>query len=371
MRKAKSYLLLIAAVLFLGQAVITMMEPVHVEAASVSKKGWKQEKEDWYYYKNGKKQTGWLKLNGKKYYLDPKAGGQMTKGGKTIGKYFYSFARDGAMRTSMWVKDTKGRWYYFQSDGKAHTGWLTYRGKRYFLQKNGVMKTGWHTSKAGNKYYLNAPDGAMVVSATKTINGVTWKFSSKGVAKKVTHTISGNQVKVVDKGISYTLKKEFATHPGVADESLTDEELLAAVVYCEAGDQGLAGMTAVALTILNRVESSLTYYPDTLRYVIYQSGQYSVVENGSLLKRLKNPDGEEASNCRKAVKAAYNTMKKYKQNGTPRRVKGITVARMGGKKDFDCLYFMMKYSFTGLGLNWDRCDAFQYKDHVFFTKWAG
>lgn len=371
MRKVKGFLFLIGAVLFLSLPVLAAAEPVRVEAASVSKDGWKQEKKYWYYYKDGKNQTGWLKLSGKRYYLDPKAGGRMVTGRKTIGKYLYSFDRNGVMRTSMWVKDTKGRWYYFNSDGKAHVGWLTSKGKRYFLQSNGVMKTGWHTSKAGNKYYLNAPDGAMVVNTTKTINGVTWKFSAKGVAKKITHTIIGNQVKVVDSGISYTLKKEYATHPGVADGTLTDEELLAAVVYCEAGDQGLAGMTAVALTILNRVESSLTYYPDTLRYVIYQSGQYSVVENGSLLKRLKNPNGEEASNCRKAVKAAYSTMKKFKQNGTPRRVKGISVSKMGGKKDFDCLYFMMRYSFNGLGLNWDRCDAFQYKDHVFFTKWAG
>ena len=60
--------------------------------------------------------------------------------------------------------------------------------------------------------------------------------------------------------------------------STTDVALLAAILQCEAGSYD--GMLAVATVIMNRVASPA--YPNTLRAVIYQSGQFAPNWNGSL-----------------------------------------------------------------------------------------
>ena len=64
--------------------------------------------------------------------------------------------------------------------------------------------------------------------------------------------------------------------------STTDVALLAAILQCEAGSYD--GMLAVATVIMNRVASPA--YPNTLRAVIYQSGQFAPTWNGSLNKVL-------------------------------------------------------------------------------------
>lgn len=64
--------------------------------------------------------------------------------------------------------------------------------------------------------------------------------------------------------------------------STTDVALLAAILQCEAG--GYDGMLAVATVIMNRVASPA--YPNSLRAVIYQSGQFAPTWNGSLNRVL-------------------------------------------------------------------------------------
>ena len=68
-----------------------------------------------------------------------------------------------------------------------------------------------------------------------------------------------------------------ATDFNVSQEDL---ELFAALIECEAGSTDYEGMLAVASVVVNRMKSSR--YPDTLRGVIYQSGQFTPAHNGSL-----------------------------------------------------------------------------------------
>ncbi len=56
--------------------------------------------------------------------------------------------------------------------------------------------------------------------------------------------------------------------------------LLAAIIQCEAGGESHTGKVAVGAVIMNRVRSSS--FPDTISEVVYQSGQFSPVSNGSL-----------------------------------------------------------------------------------------
>ncbi len=82
----------------------------------------------------------------------------------------------------------------------------------------------------------------------------------------------------------------------------TDEEVLAAIVYCEAGGESYETQLAVASAIMNRVKSSR--YPDTIKGVVLQKYQFSPVRSGSLLKRLKS--GKVKASCLKAAQEAMS-----------------------------------------------------------------
>lgn len=62
--------------------------------------------------------------------------------------------------------------------------------------------------------------------------------------------------------------------------SQSEIDLLASLVRAEAGGEPMNGKIAVAAVVLNRVESN--NFPDSIREVIYQQGQFSPVMNGSI-----------------------------------------------------------------------------------------
>lgn len=59
-----------------------------------------------------------------------------------------------------------------------------------------------------------------------------------------------------------------------------EKELLASLIFCEAGNQPYEGQVAVGAVVMNRIKSSS--YPDTMEEVIYQSGQFSPAMSGWL-----------------------------------------------------------------------------------------
>ena len=61
---------------------------------------------------------------------------------------------------------------------------------------------------------------------------------------------------------------------------MTDLELLARIIRCEAGGEGEEGMKAVASVVMNRVNVTYGEYgrlDNTVRAVIYQPGQFDCV----------------------------------------------------------------------------------------------
>ena len=62
--------------------------------------------------------------------------------------------------------------------------------------------------------------------------------------------------------------------------SASEQELLAALIFCEAGNQPYEGQVAVGAVVMNRVRSSA--YPNTITEVIYQSGQFGPAMTGWL-----------------------------------------------------------------------------------------
>ena len=65
-----------------------------------------------------------------------------------------------------------------------------------------------------------------------------------------------------------------------ASVSASELDLLAALIYCEAGNQPYEGQVAVGAVVMNRVRSGS--YPNTITEVIYQSGQFGPAMTGWL-----------------------------------------------------------------------------------------
>lgn len=61
-------------------------------------------------------------------------------------------------------------------------------------------------------------------------------------------------------------------------KEMYERELIARCVEAEAGNQSTLGKRLVVDVILNRVDDPR--FPDTIKDVIYQQGQFAVVENG-------------------------------------------------------------------------------------------
>ncbi|WP_026561519.1 cell wall hydrolase [Bacillus sp. J37] len=112
-------------------------------------------------------------------------------------------------------------------------------------------------------------------------------------------------------GQEISIDKDKKSRPAVASRGETisskvniseaDIDLLARIVRAEAQSEPFEGKVAVASVVLNRVDSPK--FPDTIRDVIYQSGQFQPVSNGEINK----PADKES---RRAVFAALSDMRK-------------------------------------------------------------
>lgn len=79
----------------------------------------------------------------------------------------------------------------------------------------------------------------------------------------------------------------------------SDLDLLAALVWAEAGDQDFIGQRIVADCVMNRVRSGA--WPGSVSSVIYQPGQFSVVANGRLDAGFYNATAENYEAARLAL----------------------------------------------------------------------
>lgn len=93
--------------------------------------------------------------------------------------------------------------------------------------------------------------------------------------------------------------------------------LLSSIIYCEARGESYKGQLAVGMVVMNRVRSD--QFPDTVKDVIYQKGQFSPVRNGALDQALSLYDNggfeKEGASCIKAAKAVLKGKTTLKLNG--------------------------------------------------------
>ncbi len=182
--------------------------------------------------------TGWMKdSSGNKRYFD--SNGVMIAGKfySISGKIYYFSPGTGIMKKNCWITSSKNKYYatssgalyrnqlvyikkyttyrYFGKYGAMKRGWMEFddgirffrtlsttakdglmargflkiSGKTYYFKsRNGYKLTGW-LSLSGKKYYLDPDnDGVRVENTKKTIDGVTYSFSTDGVATEIDMT---------------------------------------------------------------------------------------------------------------------------------------------------------------------------------------
>lgn len=87
----------------------------------------------------------------------------------------------------------------------------------------------------------------------------------------------------------------------VAPRDADEVSLLAALIYCEAGNQSYEGMVGVGAVVMNRVKSPA--YPNTIYSVIYASGQFTPAMSGKVARVYQSGAPEM---CYQAAIAALN-----------------------------------------------------------------
>lgn len=106
----------------------------------------------WSFLKKKEAVTGWQKIDSVWYYFD--SNGLMHTGWlfDTDGKWYYLNA-SGSMKTS-WLLDTDGEWYFFNGSGSMRTGWVNWKNEWYYTSGSGAMKKSCWVLSDGKWYYL-------------------------------------------------------------------------------------------------------------------------------------------------------------------------------------------------------------------------
>ena len=93
---------------------------------------------------------------------------------------------------------------------------------------------------------------------------------------------------------------DLSQEEAAANVSSSDLDLLAALIYCEAGNQSQEGKIAVGQVVMNRVASSS--FANSIHDVIYESGQFTPAGSGWLDQVI----GSAPQDCYDAALAAMN-----------------------------------------------------------------
>ena len=395
---------------------------------SYTKNNWEAINGTWYYFDGaGWMVTGWIKLSGTWYYLT--GSGAMATGWIQVGGTWYYMNASGAMVTDTWIGDNyvdgsgawvqgktraqaywvqnNGGWLYVQENGSyAKNTWKTIDGKEYYFGADGYMVIGWlkqgstwyylkptaknSAEKVGEKaynywvgtagiggYYIDKY-GRMVAGKDYSLGSYVYTFDANGLCTDR----ENRYLQVTDaNGRKYNVeKKTYLSDPQVGVD-VTEDEFLAAAVYAESANQGLTGMTGVAMVMLNRMRTNKTSsapYPSEAKNMIYQATQFEVARDGALTKSLNlivsGKGGTVMENAKKAVANARAICDAYDNNKTDElsdEVKGILeeLKVPEGHTMLEYLGFMTPKAFENANLDPEKTHAFTYKNTTFYSTW--
>jgi len=129
---------------------------------------------------------------------------------------------------------------------------------------------------SGDSYFIANGRYVLVPQGVKELNNVAL-YPATVLQKVFGYTVSWNTEK---KGINVDTSNRGLLESGESYYANNGQDLLARIIFAEAGNQPFDGMIGVGNVILNRVASST--FPNNIHDVIYQSGQFDPVRNGSI-----------------------------------------------------------------------------------------
>lgn len=151
---------------------------------------------------------------------------------------------------------------------------------------------------------------------------------NRSVTNKPVQAVTTPQVIKITNSITTTSGKKIVKPKKKKAGNYSEAELrlMASIINCEAGGESFQGQVAVGIVVMNRVKSDL--FPNTIKKVIYQKGQFSPVKNGSLRKKLKQYDAGKIhsaqwKSCIKAAKQALSGRTVIKLKGKTKSMKGV------------------------------------------------
>ena len=361
--------------------------------------GWLSRPSGWYYLSDsGAMATGWQYIRNAWYYLE-EGNGNMVTGWKQVGNNWYYLQSSGAMAANTWIGDyyvngsgvwvqgywvqSGNRWWYANPDGTyPKNGWKTIQSKQYYFDKDGWMVTGW--LKIGSTWYYLNPSGeraydqwvgtpkaigsCYISKYGKAVTGTTYSlgdyiytFDANGYCTKKENRYS--YATDSKNGKTYKVEKQYDTDAS----NMSENDFLAAAVYAESANQGLTGMTGVAMVMLNRMANAA--YPSDARIMIYQASQFEVARDGALTKAIAKLNSSETAmkNAKEAVRKAREIRAAYQKDGTVTPIEGLNVP--AGHTIFEYLGFMTPAAFQSSNLDPVKTAMFTYKNTAFYTSW--
>lgn len=361
--------------------------------------GWLSRPSGWYYLSDsGAMATGWQYIRNAWYYLE-EGNGNMVTGWKQVGNNWYYLQSSGAMAANTWIGDyyvngsgvwvqghwvqSGNRWWYANPDDTyPKNGWKTIQSKQYYFDKDGWMVTGW--LKIGSTWYYLNPSGeraydqwvgtpkaigsCYISKYGKAVTGTTYSlgdyiytFDANGYCTKKENRYS--YATDSKNGKTYKVEKQYDTDAS----NMSENDFLAAAVYAESANQGLTGMTGVAMVMLNRMANAA--YPSDARIMIYQASQFEVARDGALTKAIAKLNSSETAmqNAKEAVRKAREIRAAYQKDGTVTPIEGLNVP--AGHTIFEYLGFMTPAAFQSSNLDPVKTAMFTYKNTAFYTSW--
>ncbi len=182
-------------------------EPAHED-------GWETTDEGTFYWLDGAKATGWLELDGNRFYLDPADGhlyangiyeidgekyyfrgagsawgpegsmgtGWMRNYGEPAKDYFFD-RTTGALVESGWLNDNGSKLYIDPATGELlKDGIYEIDGESYYFRPTGVRGQGWLRDYNGQTYFFDRTTGAMVKDGIHEVDGASYYFRGAGNA---------------------------------------------------------------------------------------------------------------------------------------------------------------------------------------------
>lgn len=134
----------------------------------------------------------------------------------------------------------------------------------------------------------------LIFFMTLTVSLVSILADSRPVDNKTYIIVIKQPTKEVIKEVPKTEVKETSVKPKVATKQVNKKPtvkpktnpnayLLAQIIHAEANTEPYTGKVAVGNVIMNRVKSD--DFPDTIKGVIFQKGQFQPVSNGSIYNK--------------------------------------------------------------------------------------